>query len=144
MSGGPFRELFVELSEQAFAVARAIGEQAVAEAKKRADDHAFLYKRAYAESRESKLLHAIHHGPGAGFLRGRYNWCEFAIVRSEWRTSFEIWPRLKCGHWTKLDPIDERVLAMAQHGAILDALLDAIDDRVQLGRDCYCVPRERK
>jgi hypothetical protein len=126
----PFRDLFVALTDEAFAIAKGIGEQAV----KKAQD---VPKQSL--SRVFLLLEALSSGPGERFMANRFGWSTWLIQRSAYRADIEVRALLHCGHVLHLEPIDERVLSSALRGEMLDILIDAIDRRVEKAPRWYCV-----
>ena len=120
-----FRELFVELPRQLFDVLKGIGEQAVREAQEPAHDRKPSRSRALVES-------------AARIIRERYGWIDCRASRMALQDSYEMAPRLACGHWHRIEiPYTRLVANPSMRVALLGILDDAADER-----SCYCVPME--
>lgn len=142
MSGGPFRELFVELSRVAFEQAKALGEAAVEQAKqKQHDDRGMEYviKQAYAPSRETRLIEALSVGLGERYMADHFGWQEFSIERHIYG-HLRVSGRLGCGHFHRVD-VDARVIMLAERGEMIHVLVEAIEKRLAVKpRLCFCTP----
>lgn len=130
MSGGPFRELFVELSREAFEIAKGIGEQAV----RRAEESRVLHAPA-APAKPLAFDFVGRH------VAERYRW-SYVETRRHRATCDVSWlVRLKCGHHHVI-AFPERVLHRSPSEAF-DFLLDHLDNHAH-ERSCYCVQHERR
>ena len=66
-------------------------------------------------------------------------WRPFARrARMALQDSYEMAPRLACGHWHRIEIPYTRLVA---NPSMRDALLDIFDDAAD-ERSCYCVPME--
>ena len=135
MSDSVFRPLFVELGEDAFAIAKGIAEQAVKQALDRA-------KPTGEIDRLSRMLGALSDGPGARHLASRYGWTEHRFSRPPYDRAVYIRAELRCGHVVRLEPVSELALMLASHGEMLHTFIDLLDRRANEARYCYCVPCE--
>jgi hypothetical protein len=115
----PFRELFVELSADVFAIAKA----------------------PFRPGPIGQVLDVANERPMSDWLMRRYGWRRFAISRCAYDGKVEISARLDCGHLIEYKPIDERALHLASNPAF--AFIDALDKSVDDTARCYCVRRVR-
>lgn len=132
---GPFKQLFHELTAEAFAIAKGLGEAAVVEAHPRT-------KPAATEPRNRwQPIRAFNEEPANRYILERYGWRSFAITSSPFAERLEFNVVRTCGHRLKLRTLGEIAFAAAPAFRVVDTLLAALDRRVEeRPRDCYCVP----
>lgn len=140
MSGAPFRELFVELSRDAFEIAKGIGEQAVHRARER-----LKQTTPRRQGRVSQIVDAFSsEGPANRYLLSRYRWTRLSIRRAASFDGIEFTVLLPCGHTHQVRPIDELILHRSLMGEIVNTLIEILDKRDdEAPRSCFCTPRER-
>jgi hypothetical protein len=122
-----FRELFVELSEEAFRIAKGVAEQAVTNAQS-------VQERA-ATIQSVTLSAAIRSETIGRALCERYGWRNCEVVRSAAKRAFEIGARRLCGHRVFYE--------LNEHALLIGTWTDVIEQAVyETPRYCYCKQRE--
>jgi hypothetical protein len=129
MKGGPFRELFVEISREAFEIAKAIGEEAVA----RADAANMLQAPAPAQ----KLVQSFDFEWLGSRIAPRYGWAFVENRNNPIGDGISWIVRLRCGHHHVI-AFPRRLQAMARGTETFEFLLDHIDKH-EHERSCFCV-----
>ncbi len=123
-----FRDLFAELPQAVFAALRAIGEQAIEDAKR---------KNAPSVAYRPSPLETFNTQPISQYLCERYGWSHVMTGRNAVRRQTDIGGKFPCGHWTSYSIPDEVI-----EDAKTVALLDTFDEMVACGgRDCFCMQR---
>lgn len=129
---GVFRELFNELSAEAFALVKGIGEQAVALAQPQA--------QPVRQSQTSRLVDTVNDGHVGRWLCNHYGWKRVRMTRKADCESVLIRVILHCGHVQHMT-IDESSIEDVQRDRVFD-LIDRIWHEGRRKHPCYCVPRE--
>lgn len=130
---GPFREMFVELSAEAFAIAKAIGEQAI-----KAAEEKKVFERVPAAIAPAKGLDLDYIGPRVAH---RYGWTYVESRRNRATDDVSWIVRLKCEHHHVVT-FPCRALFMRMTSEAFEYLLDHLDEHAH-ERSCYCVQLER-
>lgn len=126
MSGSPFREMFVELSDAAFAALQALAEK---EAKKTAEPNRL----------RPSLLEALNSDHVGLLLCERFGWDRVYCNRNARNRTIDFAAKYHCDHWHKFS-IDEFRLDLCADPSL--NILDQItDEQDRNPRSCYCTPR---
>ena len=133
MSGGPFREMFVELSDAVFAALQGIGEQAVRKAQ----------ESSYCNYRPSQFLALINaldnNSIAQERIADRFGWKRLlGTQRAAMSPDIEVIVELNCGHCHRFR-VDEHKLT--RDSSVLMAMMEQMQKHAR-GRSCYCTPRE--
>lgn len=123
------RELFHELTADAFAIAKAMLEEAIKKARPPESHH--------RQSRVAKLAELTNRGPLGGLLCRQYGWERVVMYRTADRDAVTICVRLPCGHSHRFSYSDATIEASTPSHCM--TLIERGWDSVKA--PCYCVRR---